>query len=112
MDLPPLNLALAHGLIGRCHAGAELGQALRDLPAADEQSVAEVLVRISQLIVDWPEIAALEVPALFADASGVTAADAWLRLRAADEPPAVLAIAPYPSRTLVELWSGGGAELP
>ena len=109
MDLPPLNLPLAHGLIGRCHAGARLGQALRDLPAADEQSVAEVLVRISQLMVDWPEIAALEVPALFSDASGATAADAWLRLRAADEPPAVLAIAPYPSE-LVELWSGGGAE--
>ncbi|HTB46563.1 MAG TPA: GNAT family N-acetyltransferase [Acetobacteraceae bacterium] len=109
MDLPPLNLPLAHGLIGRCHAGARLGQALRDLPAADEQSVAEILVRISQLMVDWPEIAALEVPALFSDASGATAADAWLRLRAADEPPAVLAIAPYPSE-LVELWSGGGAE--
>jgi acetyltransferase len=107
MDLPPLNLPLAHGLIGRCHAGATLGQARRDLPAADEQAVAEVLVRISQLIVDWPEIAALEVPALFSDASGVTAADAWLRLRAADEPPAVLAIAPYPSE-LVERWSGGG----
>jgi acetyltransferase len=107
MDLPPLNLPLAHGLIGRCHAGAMLGQALRDRPAADEQAVAEVLVRISQLIVDWPEIAALEVPALFSDASGVTAADAWLRLRATDEPPAVLAIAPYPSE-LVELWSGGG----
>ena len=96
MDLPPLNLPLAHGLIGRCRVGALLGQSLRDLPAADEAAVAEVLVRISQLIVDWPEIAELEVPALFADAAGVTAADAWLRLRAADEPPAVLAIAPYP----------------
>jgi acetyltransferase len=107
MDLPPLNLPLAHGLIGRCRVGAMLGQALRDLPAADEPAVAEVLVRISQLIVDWPEIAELEVPALFADASGVTAVDAWLRLRAADAPPAVLAIAPYPS-DLVEQWAGGG----
>ena len=107
MDLPPLNLPLAHALIGRCRVGAMLGQALRDLPAADEPAVAEVLVRISQLIVDWPEIAELEVPALFSDASGVTAVDAWLRLRAADAPPAVLAIAPYPSE-LVEQWSGGG----
>jgi len=107
MDLPPLNLPLAHGLIGRCHVGAMLGQALRDMPAADEPAAAEALVRISQLIVDWPEIAELEIPALFADAAGVTAADAWLRLRAADAPPAMLAIAPYPSE-LVELWSGGG----
>jgi acetyltransferase len=64
-------------------------------------------VRISQLIVDWPEIAALEVPALFADAVGVTAADAWLRLRAPGAPPATLAIAPYPAE-LVESWSSGG----
>jgi acetyltransferase len=84
-----------------------IGQALRDQPAADEPAVAEVLVRISQLIVDWPEIAELELPALFADPSGVTAADAWMRLRPADAPPAMLAIAPYPSE-LVEHWSGGG----
>ncbi len=107
MDLPPLNLPLAHALIGRCRVGALLSHALRDMPAAEEPAVAEVLVRISQLIVDWPEIAELEVPALFADASGVTAADAWLCLRSADAPPAVLAIAPYPSE-LVEHWSGGG----
>ena len=110
MDLPPLNLPLAHGLIGRCRVGAMLAQALRDVPAADEPAVAEVLVRISQLIVDWPEIAELELPALFADAAGVTAADAWLRLRAAGAPPAMLAIAPYPSE-LVEHWPGGGEQL-
>jgi acetyltransferase len=107
MDLPPLNLPLARGLVERCRVGASLGHALRDRPAADARAVAEVLVRISQLIVDWPEIAELEIPALFADTQGVTAADAWLRLRAADAPPALLAIAPYPSE-LVQPWSGGG----
>jgi acetyltransferase len=107
MDLPPLNLPLAHGLIGRCRVGALLSHTLRDVPAANEPAVAEVLVRISQLIVDWPEIAELEIPALFADPVGVTAADAWLRLRPADAPPGRLAITPYPSE-LVEHWSGGG----
>lgn len=103
MDLPPLNLPLAHGLIRRCRVGAMLGQSLRDHPAANEPAVAEALVRISQLIVDWPEIAELEIPALFADATGVTAADAWLRLRPDGAPPAALAIAPYPVE-LVEHW--------
>jgi acetyltransferase len=106
MDLPPLNLPLAHGLIGRCRAGAMLGRVLRDMPAGDEPAAAEVLVRISQLIVDWPEIGELMLPALFVDTAGVTAADAWLRLRGVDEPPAVLAIAPYPSE-LVQRWPGG-----
>ena len=110
MDLPPLNLPLARGLIGRCRIGAMLRQPLRDLPAANEPAVAEVLVRLSQLIVDWPEIAELELPALFADAVGVIAADAWLRLRPADAPPAVLAIAPYPSE-LVEHWASGAETL-
>jgi len=106
MDLPPLNLPLAHGLISRCRFGAMLGRPLRDQPAANEHAVAEVLVRISQLIVDWPEIAALEVPAMFADIAGVTAADAWLRLRPPGGSPASLAIAPYPVE-LAQPWSDG-----
>jgi acetyltransferase len=104
MDLPPLNLPLAHALIRRSRVGAELSQALRDRPAANETPVAETLVRISQMIVDFPEIEDLQLSALFADARGVTAADAWLRLRAADAPPGRLAISPYPT-DLVELWS-------
>ncbi len=96
VDLPPLNLALARGLIMRCPAGAALGRLLRDHAPANSDAVAQTLVRISQLIVDFPEIAVLDVPSLFVDAEGVLAADAWLRLRGADEPLAGLAIAPYP----------------
>ena len=87
---------MAHGLIGRCRTGALLGKPLRDRPAADSEAVAQVLVRISQLIVDFPQIAVLDVPSLFVDNIGVVAADAWLRLRGPDEPPPRLAIAPYP----------------
>lgn len=96
VDLPPLNLALAKGLIQRCRTGAMLGHPLRDRAPASGDAVAQTLVRISQLIVDFPEIAELDVPSLFADADGVLAADAWLRLRGVDEPPVRLAIAPYP----------------
>lgn len=97
VDLPPLNLALAQGLIRRSRAGAALGRSLRDYAPANAEAVGQALVRISQLIVDFPEIAALEVPSLFVDADGVLAADAWLRLRGRDEKPRRLAIAPYPA---------------
>jgi acyl-CoA synthetase (NDP forming)/RimJ/RimL family protein N-acetyltransferase len=73
---------------------------LRDRPPASSDAVAQTLVRISQLIVDFPEIAVLEVPSLFVDADGVLAADAWLRLRGADEPAFGLAIAPYPAELI------------
>ncbi len=107
LDLPPLNLPLAHGLIARSRIGARLAEPLRDLPAAYEASVAETLVRISQLVVDFPAIAELAVTSLFADADGVLAADAWLRVRAPDEPPAMLAIAPYPVELMAPFVSRG-----
>jgi acetyltransferase len=95
-DLPPLNLPLAHALIARTGAGAALGP-LHDQPAADPDAVADTLVRISQLVVDFPAIAEIDVNPLFAAADGVLVADAWIRLRGAGEPPAELAIPPYPA---------------
>ena len=53
--------------------------------------MAGTLVRVSQLILDFPEIAVLDLPSLFADADGVMAADAWMQLRDHDEVPPPLA---------------------
>jgi acetyltransferase len=109
VDLPPLNLVLARGLIQRCRTGAMLGQPLRDRAPASSEAVAQTLVRISQLIVDFPEIAVLDVPSVFVDQNGVLAADAWLRLRAPDEQARRLAIAPYPVELIQHLEIGGEA---
>ncbi len=94
-DLPPLNLVLARALIARIRAGGLLG-AQNDQPAADLDAVADALVRISQLVIDHPEIAEIDVNPLFADAAGVSAADAWIGLRPAGE-RADFAIAAYPA---------------
>jgi len=96
VDLPPLNLVLAKALIQRCRSGALLARPLRDHGPVSSDAVAQTLVRVSQLIVDFPEIAVLELPSLFVDSDGVLAADAWLRLRGPNEIPPRLAIAPYP----------------
>jgi acetyltransferase len=104
LELPPLNLVLAQALIARTRVAGTLG-ALRDQPAADVAAIADAIVRVSQLIVDFPEIAALEINPLFADAAGVQAADAWITLRAPDAPRARLAIAPYPAE-LVGMYQG------
>lgn len=108
-DLPPLDLPLAHALIGRTRVARTLG-ALHDLPAADTDAVAGTLVRVSQLVVDFPEIAELDVNPLFAAADGVSAADAWLALRAEGSPGAALALAPYPAEW-VEAFDARGERL-
>jgi acetyltransferase len=99
VDLPPLNLPLARALIERTRVAKALGP-LRDQPAADVEAIAATLVRVSQLIVDFPEIAELDINPLFADAEGVQVADAWIRLRAGGDPPGKLAIPPYPAELI------------
>ncbi len=107
-DLPPLNLALADALVRR--AGADrLLAAHHSEAAADHAAVAGALVRVSQLLVDFPEIEAVEINPLFADADGVLAGDAWIGLRAPGE-TARFAIAPYPAE-LAERWEVGGETL-
>ena len=104
-DLPPLNLVLARNLVERTRAGTLLG-ASSEWPAADRAAVADALVRVSQLLVDHPEIAAIELNPLFADAQGVSAADAWIGLRPPGE-QAAFAIAPYPGELAESVQAGG-----
>ena len=108
-DLPPLNLPLARALIERTRVAHALGP-LHDLPAANVEAVAETLVRVSQLVVDFPEIAEMDVNPLFVDPDGVQVADAWIRLRAPGDAPGRLAISPYPAE-LIETYAAAGESL-
>jgi acetyltransferase len=106
VDLPPLNLPLAHALIARTRVASALG-ALNDAPAADVDSVADTLVRVSQLLVDFPEIAELNINPLFADPEGAQAADAWIRLRGDADCSATLALPPYPAELVADYAAKG-----
>ncbi len=108
MDLPPLNLTLAESLIARTRAASTLAE-LHEQPAADRTAVADALVRVSQLIVDFPEIAELDLNPVFADADGVSVGDAWIALRPAGQ-AGLLAITPYPAE-LIEHWTAKGETL-
>jgi acetyltransferase len=107
-DLPPLNHKLACALIARTRA-AKLLAGFRDHPPADQDAVAEALVRLSQIAVDFPEVARLRLNPLFAQPDGVLAADAALDLRPAGE-GALLAIPPYPEEW-VERWATRAGEV-
>jgi acetyltransferase len=76
---------------------------VRDRPPADLDAISRVLVQVSQLIIDRPEIVELDINPLFADDQGVLALDARIRVaKAQTDGHARLAIRPYP-RELEEM---------
>ncbi len=96
MALPPLNMNLARELISRTRVSRLLA-GYRDRPAADLDAICLTLIQISQMVVDIPEVAELDINPLLADENGVLALDARVRVeRAAAPGPARLAIRPYP----------------
>ena len=60
MDLPPLNLLLARRLIEKTRVSRVL-QGYRNLPPANLDLLSEILVRVSQLVTDFPEIVELDI---------------------------------------------------
>jgi acetyl-CoA synthetase (ADP-forming)/acetyltransferase len=83
VDLPPLNPALARALVAQ--AGVTQGAA----------ALADLLVRVSQLAVDRPEVAALALDPVHLGAAGIRVAAARIVLRRPGR--GALAIPPYPT---------------
>jgi acetyltransferase len=97
IGLPPLNELLARDQMARTRVWRLL-QGYRGKPAAAIATIAEVLIRVGQIAADLPEISELDINPLLADADGVIALDARMRVAPAEPPGAArLAIAPYPA---------------
>jgi len=95
LGLTPLDDVLARDMIARTRV-SKLLAGYRGRPPADLDALCEVLVRLSRLATDIPEIQELDINPLVADATGVIALDARIRI---GEPPATAptsAIRPYP----------------
>ncbi len=115
LALPPLDLRLADELVGRTRVARRLA-AYRDVPAADRRAVALVLVKLAQLAADLPEVREVDLNPLLADATGVLALDARVRLaplapqarRGAGHPR--FAIRPYPVEWVREVPLKGRAR--
>jgi acetyltransferase len=110
--LPPLNSALARALVRRTRV-ARLLDGFRDTPAADQDALHGVLVAVSQLLADVPEIAELDINPLILDPEGAIALDARIRVSAGTPAGARnFAIRPYPGQ-LVEaiVWRGRSVTL-
>ena len=111
LALPPLNLKLARELVARTKV-YRLLQGYRDVPAADIEDIELTLVRLSQLIVDFPQIQELDINPLLADENGVLALDARVKVTKATTSGADrLAIRPYPKELEENIDIGDGRTL-
>lgn len=98
VDLPPLNLLLARRLMERTRVNRLL-QGYRNIPAADLDQVAEFLVRISQLVTDFPEIVELDLNPVVISEGRPIAIDARIVIEPSEiTAPRHLIISPYPNQ--------------
>lgn len=108
--LPPLNAQLANDLVARTQVGPLLA-GYRGRPGVDRNALLDAILRVSQMACDLLQLAEMDINPLLADAHGVLALDARIRVR----PPQAgeggrLALRPYPSE-LEERVSLGGKDL-
>ncbi|HVH01555.1 MAG TPA: bifunctional acetate--CoA ligase family protein/GNAT family N-acetyltransferase [Amaricoccus sp.] len=100
VELPPIDNALAAGLVARTRVGGQLA-GFRGRPAADAAAVHRALVALSNLAEDFPCIRTGDVNPLIADGDGVLALDVSIVIEPADidrpVPNPDLAISPYPA---------------
>jgi acetyltransferase len=111
LELPPLNLPLAHAMVDRTRI-ARLLAAHGARAAANVDALAEALVRLSQMLVDNPEIVACDVNPLFCDDRGVLAVDARMRVQPlAPGDSRQFAVLPYPGHLQFPLRLHDGSEV-
>jgi acetyltransferase len=98
--LVPLDEVLAGDLIDSTRVGKVLA-GYRDVAPANRGAIVAALVALSQLAIDFPMIASIDINPLLADAQGVIALDARIEINPAriaiPAPNPALAIRPYPA---------------
>jgi acetyltransferase len=96
LTLPPLSMSLARELIGRTRI-ATLLKGTPSHPPADIDDISLTLIQLSQLIVDVPQIASIDINPLYADSEGVLALGGKIAIAPFEgEGERRLAIRPYP----------------
>ncbi|MDM0110681.1 bifunctional acetate--CoA ligase family protein/GNAT family N-acetyltransferase [Variovorax sp. J22R133] len=115
MELPPLNQFLARRLIERSRVASTFLE-WRGASPVDMQALEQVLLRVSEMVCELPELREMDINPIIVDESGALAVDA--RIVVGNAPQSAsgqsrgyqhLAILPYPARYEREcLLRGGG----
>lgn len=116
MELPPLNQFLARRLIERARVAETLAE-WRGAAPVDMDALERVLLRVSEMVCELPQLREMDINPLIVDENGAVAVDA--RIVVDHAPQALgtaggiynhLAILPYPARYEQELPLRGGGE--
>ena len=113
LALPPLNTTLARRLIDDTKIAAAL-RGVRGRPPVDLDELAALLVRFSELIVEQPRIAEIDINPLLASPERIIALDARIVLHPAsvlDRELPRLAIRPYPRAYIREAHDETGMRI-
>ena len=111
LALPPLNRVHARQLIEASRAYQLLKGNQDQLPAL-LLLIEEILIRLSQLVTDLPEVVELEINPLILHAHGAAAMSARVAVEPADvAAPQHLVISSYPSQYEMETVTKGGMEI-
>jgi acetyltransferase len=97
--LPPLNQYLARDLIRRTRAQLAL-QPLRGAPAAAHAAIEDILLRVSDIVCELPDVGAIDINPVIVTAKGAVAVDARigvLRQPQSHKRYRHMAIHPYPA---------------
>ncbi|MEY4766717.1 MAG: hypothetical protein RI907_3390 [Pseudomonadota bacterium] len=115
MELPPLNQYLAHRLIERARVADTLGD-WRGQPPVKLEALEQVLLRVSEMVCELPQLREMDINPLILDEDGTVAVDARIVIDGAAHgiggragAYSHLPILPYPAR-FEQVWPlrGGG----
>ena len=95
--LPPLNAYMVEQMIAKTKAAKYL-KAFRQLPPANKKALIDVLLNISTMVSELPEILELDINPLIVDEHGVMAVDARIKAQLSHQLTRYshMAIHPYP----------------
>jgi acetyltransferase len=111
LGLPPMNRLLARRLMQETKAYS-LMKGYRNRPAADIEHLEEMIIRLSQLLIDFPEIAELDMNPVLIKNGKPVAVDARILVSPLAVPSSLhLVIGPYPAENESHMVSVDGRRI-
>ncbi|NOQ36425.1 MAG: GNAT family N-acetyltransferase [Methylococcaceae bacterium] len=110
--LPPLNAYMVEEMISKTKAAKYIDN-FRQLPAINKQALVNVLLNVSTMVSELPEILELDINPLIADDKGVMAVDARIKAEVSHQltPYSHMTIHPYPSELIRHCQLPNGTDI-